>query len=253
MPESSKKDKKVLIVEDEYVVARNLKMIVEKLGFGVLGIASTGDSALKLIDESGAPALVLMDITLLGGMDGIETARVIQDRCGAPVLYITGNKDKGTIERAIHDTIAFGLVNKPFNVGTLKNLITDALDPGGAFPDAPRKKESRESERLTIPTGDDLTVRIRDRKHEHTATVKNLSMNGAAIVMKDLIMGIQDIEVSIIPKEGGQEVSSIAQVRHMAMVNRNYLYGIEFQLDSENRKALASYYSYLLEKWNTGK
>jgi len=250
MPQTLKEAKKVLIVEDEFIVARNLRIIVEKLGYGVLGIANSGDLALKLIEESGtSPGLVLMDITLKGPMDGIETARVIQDRCETPIMYITGNKDQITIERAFQETIPYALVNKPFNVDSLKSLITDSLESVNLSSDTFCNKDRRISERLPIPAGDNVLFHIKGAEHEFLATLKTLSMTGAGVMAKDLVLGMERIEVKITPQAGWKEITSSARVIHVTMVNDRYYYGIEFKPDREGKKALAAYYSYLHMKW----
>jgi CheY-like chemotaxis protein len=252
MPGSSKEEKKVMIVEDEHIVASTLKTIVEKLGFGVLGIAHSGEEALRLLEESNPhPELVLMDITLKGPLDGIETARIIQERSDALILYVTGNKDQEVVQRAVEETMPFALVNKPFNVDSLRSLITDVLDPDSPSHDTPRVKDVRVSERLPIPANDQVTIHIKDRGHESKATLKNLSMSGAGVLTKELIMGMDRIKVTITPQAGWEEISSVAYVRHMTMASKQYFYGIEFELDREAQKALAAYYSYLIQKWYT--
>jgi len=246
-----KEDKKVLIVEDEFIVARNLRMIIENLGYGVLGVAPTGQEALRLIEESACnPQLVLMDITLKGPIDGVETARRMQDKCETPIMFITGNKDQRTIERAVESTMPLALINKPFNVDLLKSLITDTLDPESMSSETPFNN-NRVSERLPIPSGDKVLFHIRGTEHEFLATLKNLSMTGAGVIAKRLILGMEKIEVTITPDASFKEITSSANVRHMTMVNDMYYYGIQFELDREAQKALAAYYSYLNRKWSS--
>lgn len=250
MVAAARESKEVLIVEDELVVARNLKMIVEKLGYSVMGIASTGRRALELVESSDClPQLVLMDITLKGPMDGIETARIIQDSCETPIMYITGNKDQGTINRAIETTLPVALLSKPFNVDTLRSLINDTLDPVSNNPDESTADNNRVSERLPVPANDNVQISVTGNGNEFSAKLKNLSMTGAGFISRDLIFSIENVVINIVPQHGWNEIEGICHVKHMSMISDQYYYGVELELDSDNHKNLASYYSYLISRW----
>jgi CheY-like chemotaxis protein len=90
---------KVLVVEDEGVVATDIADILNKLGFEAVGIATTGREAVALA-ESLKPDLVLMDIRLKGDMDGIEASEIIRQRTRSSVVYITAHADMATVQRA---------------------------------------------------------------------------------------------------------------------------------------------------------
>ncbi len=81
---------KILIVEDEMITALDLQCELCTLGYEVAGVAKSGDEALRLTNESN-PDLVLMDVKLIGKMDGIEAAKRIQELKGVPVVYLTAN------------------------------------------------------------------------------------------------------------------------------------------------------------------
>jgi len=102
----------LLIVEDESIVALYIKYRAELLGYEVVGIASSGEEALKLIKEK-KPDLVLMDIVLKGEMDGIEAAEIIKRDYNILVVYLTAHSDKETLDRA-KQTEPFGYLIKPF-------------------------------------------------------------------------------------------------------------------------------------------
>lgn len=91
--------KQILIVEDESIVAEDLRETLISLGYAVLSVESSGEKTIKKI-EGMRPDLVLMDIMLQGAMDGIETAKQIHDRFDIPVLYITSYSDEHILERA---------------------------------------------------------------------------------------------------------------------------------------------------------
>lgn len=79
---------RIMIVEDEYIVAADLEAKLAKLGYEVVGTAASGDEALSLAEEH-RPHIVLMDIQLQGAMNGIDTGRLIQQRTGAAIIFVT--------------------------------------------------------------------------------------------------------------------------------------------------------------------
>lgn len=119
------KKKKILIVEDERIVAEDIKMKLEMTGYAVAGIASSGKESIKKTEKLG-PDLVLMDIVLEGKMDGIEAAGVILSRFNIPVVYLTAYSDKKTLTRA-KATEPFGFIIKPFEAQDLFTAIEMAL------------------------------------------------------------------------------------------------------------------------------
>lgn len=116
---------KILIVEDEKIVAIDIKNTLVHLGYNVCGIALSGEDALKQIKET-QPALVLMDIVLKGDMDGIEAAEHVRHRSNIPVIYLTAYADQKTLERA-KITEPFGYIIKPFKEQELYTAIEMAL------------------------------------------------------------------------------------------------------------------------------
>ena len=112
----------ILIVEDQRAVAGALKLRLRGLGYDVSAIAKDGFEALEKVAEL-KPDLILMDIRLGDGMDGIETAQRIRSRHNIPVVYISAHVDLKLLERA-RATHPAGFINKPF---TTKDLLT-AID-----------------------------------------------------------------------------------------------------------------------------
>ncbi|MBD0266422.1 MAG: response regulator, partial [Tolypothrix sp. T3-bin4] len=102
---------RVLVVEDEYILALNLQENLEALGYTVLDIADTGETAIEKATEL-RPNLILMDIRLRGDMDGIQASEQIWQNLQIPVIYVTGHSDKSTVERATL-TSPFGYILKP--------------------------------------------------------------------------------------------------------------------------------------------
>ena len=116
---------KILIVEDEVISARSLQMHLEQLGYTVASMVPSGRKAIQEI-ENEVPDLVLMDILLQEEMDGIETAEIIRSRFDIPVVFLTGNGDKATFERA-KMAEPFGYITKPFQKEDLRKVIEIAL------------------------------------------------------------------------------------------------------------------------------
>ncbi|WP_392530827.1 response regulator [Nostoc sp. C117] len=116
---------KILVVEDEAIVAKDLQYRLKKFGYTVPEIASSGEEAINKAVEI-SPDLVLMDIRLKGKMDGIEAAQEIYKRLDIPVIYLTAYADDNTLERA-KITEPFGYLLKPFKEKELQTNIEITL------------------------------------------------------------------------------------------------------------------------------
>jgi PAS domain S-box-containing protein len=118
-------DKYILIVEDQAIVSMTLESQLEELGYKVAGIASTGTEAISLAREK-KPDLILMDINLEGGMDGITAAEQIGLFLDSPIIYLTAYSDAETIRRA-GLTSPFTYLTKPYKLRDLHSNIEMAL------------------------------------------------------------------------------------------------------------------------------
>jgi signal transduction histidine kinase len=116
---------RILVVEDETIVALNLREQLMKLGYDVPEAVATGDRALQRINMS-PPDLVLMDIHLKGTLDGVATASLIPPAHRIPIIYLTAYSDEATLARA-SATNPFGYLLKPFNERELHATIQMAL------------------------------------------------------------------------------------------------------------------------------
>lgn len=118
--------RKILIVEDEALTALDIASELEDRGYHVVGAAATSAAAIELARRT-MPDLVLLDITLKGAVDGIETARLLQE-LGIPFIYVTAHADAPTARRAQ----AFnprGYLLKPFTPKQLTTAVDAALGP----------------------------------------------------------------------------------------------------------------------------
>ncbi len=116
---------RILIVEDEIITATALEKSLRNLGYDVVGIASSGEAAIRQAAEK-APDLILMDVRLQGPIDGIAATKKIQFDLEIPIVYLTAHSDEGTVER-IMDSKPYGCLFKPFEKEDLRNAVEAAL------------------------------------------------------------------------------------------------------------------------------
>lgn len=113
--------RRILIVEDEAVTSVLLEKTLKELGYEVVGSAFDGDEAITLAREK-QPDIILMDITIQGDIDGIETAKRIYQQYNIPSIYLTAHSDDDTIKRAV-ESGPFGYLIKPFKERELYSNI----------------------------------------------------------------------------------------------------------------------------------
>lgn len=116
---------KIMLVEDEVLVAEEIKSRLQKLGYVIPAVAASGKEAIRKVEES-QPDLILMDIKLKGEMDGLTVARHIQDHSNIPLIFLTAYADDETLQRA-KITEPYGYILKPFNERELHIAIELAL------------------------------------------------------------------------------------------------------------------------------
>ncbi|MFP6874457.1 MAG: response regulator [Verrucomicrobiales bacterium] len=116
---------RILVVEDEGAVGRDIQNTLVRCGYSVADIARTGSEALEIVRRVD-PDLVIMDIRLSGSMDGIEAAERIRSSYGKPIIYLTALADEDTIARASR-TDPEGYLLKPFNESELQSAVENAI------------------------------------------------------------------------------------------------------------------------------
>ena len=153
---------RVLVVEDEGIVAADLAETLAGLGYEVIGTVDTAEAAIAgAIDL--APDIVLMDIRLAGPLDGIQAAAAIKQRRDVPVVFLTASSDDKTLARAL-ETGPLGYVVKPFRTAELRAAIELALHKHAIDR---RLAEREQWLRTTIRSIGDAVVAI-DRDHRVT-------------------------------------------------------------------------------------
>ena len=158
---------KILVVEDEKIVALDINNVLNKLGYDVPALVASGEEAVQEVKRT-KPDLVLMDIFLKGAKDGIEAAEVIRHRYGTPLVFLTAYADDEILKRVKHIE-PFGYILKPFQEKELYSTIEIALFKHGL--EKRRKRERDKSRRSS-----------RRRLRSYEAAVNSLSK---AVEMRD--------------------------------------------------------------------
>ncbi len=174
-------NERILIVEDEKIIALDLQRRLERFGFAVVGMAASGAEAIELAEER-EPDIILMDIRLEGDMDGIEASKHIRARFAIPVIFLTAYTDERTLERA-KEVEPFGYILKPFKERELYTTIDIALYKNRI------DKKLRKQERLfsamlhsindgIIATDTDMTVSFMNVVAEEITGIDEASAKG---------------------------------------------------------------------------
>lgn len=153
---------KILIVEDEIIIAADISMMLNKLGYDVTGIIPRGEDALKSI-EATRPDLVLMDVALKGKMNGIETALSIRETHQIPLIFLTANADDDTYNQA-KAAQPYAFMSKPFRQADLSRTVELVLqkvaeEKSQTAPAAPMELAQKEETILA----DRIFLRYKDR------------------------------------------------------------------------------------------
>lgn len=109
--------RKILIVEDDFIIQLFIKQIITGIGHEIVGVSNTSNNVLKMI-ENLQPEIVLMDISIEGGLDGIELSNKINELFKISIVYLTGNSDKFTMEKA-KKTNPLHIIIKPIDEASL--------------------------------------------------------------------------------------------------------------------------------------
>lgn len=168
---------KLLVVDDDRTTAAVLCAQIEMLGFEAPLLAVDNRSALQLA-KSEQPDLILMDIQLGAGIDGIDTARTIQEELHIPVIYVTAHADSETLARA-RDTRPMGFINKPLREIDLRTTLELAL--------------SEIAQRKNLPPGSALSNTLNCISTGVMLLDSNLSVSFINQVARDILEEYDDL------------------------------------------------------------
>ena len=132
---------KILIVEDEFIIAEKLSADLSDIGYKITAIVSSGEEALRSV-AANPPDLIIMDIHIEGELDGIETTQRIHDEMVIPVMYLTGLTDQKIFQKA-RKTRPIGYLSKPYNRQDIYHAIELALygADGGSYSATDKKQQ----------------------------------------------------------------------------------------------------------------
>jgi len=135
---------KIIIVEDELLVAEQIAEYLKTSNYNILGIFDTGEDVIEFLKQD-SPDLILMDIELNGKMDGIETAAKLQESLYIPIIYLSKKSDDDTLNR-VKITLPTAYLTKPFKNHDLRNSIEMAIYRG----EIEHQKEAKHEIKLNL-------------------------------------------------------------------------------------------------------
>ena len=177
-------NERIMIVEDESIVAMGIKHKLEDLGYKIVGIEATGEGAVDRALKT-EPDLILMDIVLKGDMDGIEAAQIIHGHLDTPIIYITAYSDDEVLRRA-RITEPYGYILKPFKKSEVNANIQMAI-----------YKHSCDKKKSEI-----IKKRVLADFYDFILTAMPTSSTGTDIEMKQLLLKIfsERLDENMYPK-----------------------------------------------------
>jgi CheY-like chemotaxis protein len=114
--------KRVLIAEDEILVAMDLKMELTQAGHSVIGITASAEQTIQL-SRAERPDIILMDVNLRGAVSGLQAAEIIQEEFAIPILFVTAAPGSSTLENINNSSKRNALLSKPFSKQALHSAI----------------------------------------------------------------------------------------------------------------------------------
>ncbi len=214
----------LLVVEDEAIVAMDLREQLLELGYRVCGIASNADRAIELARQH-RPDLVLMDIVIKGDRDGVETAEVVSRGLHIPVVFLTAYSDANTVERAAK-TAPYGYLTKPFQTKELRAAIEVALYKSTV------ERRLRDSERWFSATLHCVVDAVIATDPDHTVRFMNPAAEALTGWLSDEAVG-RPVEEIFVLHSAGTSVHSESIVNRV--LRENVVAGVDYGAKVEAR------------------
>jgi len=193
---------RIMIIEDEVLVAMDLEDRVQTLGYDVAAVRHNSEKALAYL-EIHTPDLILCDINIKGDKDGIDIAAYVKERTKVPLIFVTALSDRGTLDRA-KKTLPYGYIVKPFSNGDLLSAIEMAL-----------YKHSLEFEKLKLTKEriNTMTLEpITDREYEVLQDILNGQNNAHISKARHISLSTVKFHISNILEKMG--VKNRAEILH---------------------------------------
>ncbi|WP_103867184.1 LytTR family DNA-binding domain-containing protein [Aquimarina sp. I32.4] len=215
------KNKKVLIVEDEFSIALDIKTSLEKIDYFVVGIADSYDEAMKYTAET-APDIIVMDVNISGEKNGIDTAEEIYYKYKVPVVFLTAYCDNHTFAEALQSK-PFGFLLKPFKIKELSFALQIAL----------QKQLERKDTTPHSPTTNKLsdTLFIKDKSQLTKVMIDEILWAEAMDNYTQVITKNKKVVVNMFLKEFYDKVPQDKFLR----IHRSYIVALEKIDKIENR------------------
>lgn len=249
MTDSEKYSKGVLIVEDNVTDARNLKVIVQNLGYKICGIAPSGMSALDLMKQVNCEtSLVLLNMSLKGPIDGIETAERIFTKYKASFVFLSSSADDEHESRFLNSTHPFAVVNKPFSLGLMESTIRDAFETSVGIKYEPvippNKMEKRKSSRIKALEFPFETAYINVDGQQVQVMLQNISLNGLGVLSEVALKKNISYPIRIVLSPPSGTVNATCTVCSI-FVKEGYIYhGLKVKPIEIDRDAWEGYIRY---------
>lgn len=196
----------ILVVEDESIVSKDIQQSLKKLGYNVVGSASTGEVAVQLAEEK-QPDLILMDIMLKGTMSGIDAATQIKEKLNIPVIYLTAYADESTLSKA-KITEPFGYILKPFKEIDLHTSIEMALFKHKKETELRKERdllyslvESKESSDILFVKANSKLVKLYTKDIYFVEALKDYVVINTANTRYTIHSTMKDIQAKLSPAE----------------------------------------------------
>lgn len=141
---------KLLIVEDEFVIAQDIRRIATDLGHAVMGTVKSGEEAINALKKE-LPDLVLLDIKIIGSMNGIQLAKLIEKQFNLPYIYITSYSDTATLTE-MNQTNPIGYILKPFDKRDIRVALEIGLSKIKQVDNSPTQKKSKSIKESSFKT-----------------------------------------------------------------------------------------------------
>ncbi|MDO5981096.1 LytR/AlgR family response regulator transcription factor [Flavivirga spongiicola] len=218
-------NKKVLIVEDEFSIALDIKTSLKKIGYNIVGIASNYKEAMRYAEEE-MPDAVIMDINISGEKNGVEAAKDIYDKYKIPIVFLTAYGDDNTFKEALKSR-PFGFLLKPFNIKELSFSIQIALQQR-VENEAPKSTMSNN----TVPNNKiSETLFIKDKSQLISVKIKDILWVEAMDNYTQIITKDKKILANMFLKEFYEKVPQDKFLR----IHRSYMVALDKIDKIENR------------------